>query len=186
MKQTMPADPPWLSPQALGLVSLILQSHQKLFGRPLIKAQGSRLAAQELFVLDQVVLCHNGAEDPSFIYANRAALCLFQRSWQEMVGMPSRLSASQQQRLDREKFLAQVRENNCIDGYAGERINSQGKRFQIRGARLWNLLDAEQHYRGQAACFSDWWWCGEPNLVWSAEPKSSVAPLRRSISIAED
>ena len=143
MKQTMPADPPWLSPQALGLVSLILQSHQKLFGRPLIKAQGSRLAAQELFVLDQVVLCHNGAEDPSFIYANRAALCLFQRSWQEMVGMPSRLSASQQQRLDREKFLAQVREKNCIDGYAGERINSQGKRFQIRGARLWNLFDAE-------------------------------------------
>lgn len=90
-------------------MALLLQSHQKYFGRPLLQAKGTRLAAQELFILDEVILCHNGAEDPCFIYANRAALNLFKRSWFEMVGLPSRLSASQQQRFDREKFLAQVK-----------------------------------------------------------------------------
>ena len=179
--QNNPSDPPWLSPETLGLVALLLQSHQKYFGRPLLQGKGTRLAAQELFTLDQVILCHNGAEDPCFIYANRAALNLFNRSWSEMVGLPSRLSASQQQRFDREKFLAQVKEKNWLEGYGGERINSQGKRFQIRGAKLWNLIDAELHYRGQAACFSDWWWCGEPKPVRSTEPKSSVHTLHNSI-----
>ena len=85
-------DPPWLSPQLLGLTSLLLDSHQRLYGQPLLRAQGSRLAAQELFVLDRVVLCHDGAADPRFIYANRAALQLFKRNWQEMVGLPDRKS----------------------------------------------------------------------------------------------
>jgi hypothetical protein len=185
MNQRSSMDPPWLSPQSLGLVALILQTHQKFFGRPLIRAQGSRLAAQELFVLDQVVLCHNGADDPCFIYANRAALMLFKRSWDEMVGLPSRLSASQQQRLDRQKFLNQVKQKDWVEGYGGERINSKGERFQIRGARLWNLIDAEDHYRGQAACFSNWWWCGEPNPVRSTELNSSVLPLLSKASAGD-
>jgi len=44
-----------------------------------------------------VCLAHNkfeeGVEDPLFVYANRAALRLFEGSWDEIVGMPSRLSA---------------------------------------------------------------------------------------------
>ena len=64
----------WLSPQVLGLTGLLLDSHRRLFDRPLLRSKGIRLAAQELFVLDQVVLCHDGSEDPCFLYANRAAL----------------------------------------------------------------------------------------------------------------
>ena len=82
------AEAPWLSPQLLGLTALLLESHKRLFQRPLIRSQSMRLAAQELFVLDQVVLCHDGSEDPRFLYANRAALQLFSRNWEEMVGMP--------------------------------------------------------------------------------------------------
>jgi hypothetical protein len=37
-------------------------------------------------------------------------------------------------------------------------VASSGRRFQIRGARLWSLLDAERRYHGQAACFGNWWW----------------------------
>ena len=61
-----PAEAPWLSPQLLGLTALLLESHQRLFQRPLVRSNGIRLAAQELFVLDQVVLCHDGSEDPPF------------------------------------------------------------------------------------------------------------------------
>jgi len=148
----------WLSPQVLGLTGLLLDSHRRLFDRPLLRSKGIRLAAQELFVLDQVVLCHDGSEDPCFLYANRAALQLFSRSWDEMVGLPSRLSAAASQRLNRRQLLERVRRNQTISNYCGERMDSNGRRFRFRGARLWNLVDAEQHYRGQAACFSDWWW----------------------------
>ena len=88
------AEAAWLSPQVLGLTALLLDSHRRLFNRPLLRSKGIRLAAQELFVLDQVVLCHDGSDDPRFLYANRAALLLFGRSWDEMVGLPSRLSAA--------------------------------------------------------------------------------------------
>ena len=149
---------PWLSPQLLGLTALLLESHTRLFQRPLIRSQSIRLAAQELFVLDQVVLCHDGSDDPRFLYANRAALQLFSRNWEQMVGMPSRLSASANQRLSRREQLELARRQDKLENYSGVRVNSQGRRFQIRGARIWSLIDQERHYSGQAACFSQWWW----------------------------
>ena len=152
------AEAPWLSPQLLGLTALLLESHQRLFQRPLVRSTGIRLAAQELFVLDQVVLCHDGSEDPRFLYANRAALQLFSRNWEQMVGMPSRLSASANQRLSRREQLEFARRQDKLENYSGVRVNSQGRRFQIRGARIWSLIDQERHYSGQAACFSQWWW----------------------------
>ena len=152
------AEAPWLSPQLLGLTALLLESHQRLFQRPLVRSTGIRLAAQELFVLDQVVLCHDGSEDPRFLYANRAALQLFSRNWEQMVGMSSRLSASANQRLSRREQLELARRQDKLENYSGVRVNSQGRRFQIRGARIWSLIDQERHYSGQAACFSQWWW----------------------------
>ena len=153
-----PAEAPWLSPQLLGLTALLLESHQRLFQRPLVRSSGIRLAAQELFVLDQVVLCHDGSEDPRFLYANRAALQLFSRNWEQMVGMPSRLSASANQRLSRREQLELAKRQDKLENYSGVRVNSQGRRFQIRRARIWSLIDQERHYSGQAACFSQWWW----------------------------
>jgi len=153
-----PAEAPWLSPQLLGLTALLLESHQRLFQRPLLRSPSIRLAAQELFVLDQVVLCHDGSEDPCFLYANRAALRLFSRNWEQMVGLPSRLSASANQRLSRREQLELARRQDKLENYCGVRVNSQGRRFQIRGARIWSLIDQESHYSGQAACFSQWWW----------------------------
>ena len=99
-----------------------------------------------------------GSDDPRFLYANRAALLLFGRSWDDLVGLPSRLSATASQRVSRRQLLERVRRNQTLQNYCGERVDSGGRRFQFRGARLWNLVDAERHYRGQAACFSDWWW----------------------------
>ena len=153
-----PEEAPWLTPALLGLTALLLNSHASRFPRPLVPRQSIRLAAQELFVLDQVVLCHDGSSDPSFLYANRAALQLFGRTWEQMVGLPSRFSARAEQRPQRSALLERVRQQQALEGYGGERVNSRGRRFQFRGAQLWNLVDAEQRYRGQAACFSNWWW----------------------------
>lgn len=46
-----------------------------------------------------VCLAHNkfqpGVTDPEFIYANRAALQLWEGKWEEIVGLPSRKSAAE-------------------------------------------------------------------------------------------
>jgi len=49
-----------------------------------------------------------------------------------------------------------VRENGFIDDYSGIRISSTGRRFHIRQAIVWNVLDEDGRYAGQAATFSSW------------------------------
>ena len=98
-------DPPWLSAASQAWVTQLLRSHREAFGRPLwagLEAgRDSRQAAQELFAAASVVLAHDGAADPRFVYANRAALILWRRTWPEMVGLPSRLSAAADARAER-------------------------------------------------------------------------------------
>lgn len=160
------SEAPWLTPEIQALVVSLCASHQRAFGRPLIAAarpgSPSRLLAQELFAAATVVLAHDGADPtgdpgPRLIYANRAALQLWRRPWAELVGMPSRLTAEPAERADRAQALASVRRQHAISNYTGVRIDSQGHRFQIRGARVWSLgcPDGEG---GQAAAFSSWHW----------------------------
>jgi hypothetical protein len=158
-----PAGPtaPWLNHAAIERAREILRSHRQTFGRPLLAGVGPgrcpRQAAQELFAAAVVVLAHDGANPagdpgPRLVYANRAALWLWRRSWGEMVGMPSRLTAEPAERAGRARALASVQSRHAIADYEGIRINSHGRRFQIRGARVWNLPG------GQAAAFSSWHW----------------------------
>ena len=173
-----PPTAPWLQPPTQALAAVILRSHQRGFGRPLLtpviqaaagpggflEPQGPRgpenlaLAAQELFAASTVVLAHDGGADPRLIYANRAALRLWRRPWAAMVGLPSRLTAEPGERAGRARMLADARQQHALSGYTGIRIDSHGRRFQIRGARLWTLWNAAGEPCGQAASFSDWHW----------------------------
>ncbi|MEB3355074.1 MAG: MEKHLA domain-containing protein [Cyanobacteriota bacterium] len=170
---------PWLTPEALETVGTICASHQRAFGRPLIAATGSpaplarppepftRLLAQELFAATTIVLAHDGADPsgdpgPRLIYGNRAALQLWRRPWRELVGMPSSLTAAPTERASRAEALGHVQRQHAISDYSGIRIDSQGRRFLIRGARVWTLWrqrgDVNSEACGQAAAFSDWHW----------------------------
>lgn len=154
-------DPPWLSAASQAWVAQLLRSHQEAFGGPLWAGAGPgrdpRQAAQELFAAATVVLAHDGSADPRFVYANRAALSLWRRSWGEMVGMPSRLSAAPHAREERAAALQRAQQG-AIRDYSGERIDSQGRRFRLEGARLWSLHDTHGQPSGQAAAFERWWW----------------------------
>jgi hypothetical protein len=155
------AEPPWLSGSGLVNVGRILEGHRRAWGRPLLALPpdpAPRLVAQELFAVATVVLAHDGGEDPRLIYANRAALSLWRRDWAGMVGMPSRLTAEPMERPGRSDALAAARRQGSISGYGGIRIDSAGRRFQIRNARLWTLWDNRGIACGQAACFADWCW----------------------------
>lgn len=157
----VPDEPPWLSDASLRIATTILASHQNLFGRPLLggcDTWPARQAAQELFGATPVVLAHDGGADPRLIYANAAALQLWDRPWASLVGMPSRLTAEPIERQARQVSLELARRHGAIANYAGTRINRQGRRFHIDGARLWTVQEGFGHPLGQAACFESWWW----------------------------
>ena len=167
-------EPPWLQGPALEVVGRIVGSHRLAFGAPLLAGVEPwfplRLVAQEVFAADQVVLAHDGSADPRLIYANAAALQLWGRSWGEMVGLPSRLTAEPGERESRARALADARRLEALAGYGGIRVDRHGRRFRIENARLWTLRDGEGQGWGQAAGFGRWWWLP------AAEP-AARAPL---------
>ena len=112
--------------------------------------------ARQLFHAPFAVVSHDTASDPVFNYANLKALELFELNWEDFTRLPSRLSAEPVNQAERERLLAEVTQKGCIDHYEGVRISSTGKRFMIKNAVVWNLVDGEGSYQGQAACFGEW------------------------------
>ena len=162
-----PAAAAWLTAAAITSACRSLDSHQRVFERPLIAEPAGGLVplqrAQALFSSERLVLAHDGADPtsdpgPRLIYANRAALRLWRRPWHAMVGMPSRLTAEPGERAERAQALGRAQRLVAIGDYAGIRIDSRGRRFRIEGARLWTLLDERGRPLGQAASFARWWW----------------------------
>ena len=89
-------------------------------------------------------------------YANRAAQQCFEYSWDEFIGMPSRLSAEPGPRAERQGFMAAVLTQGYVSGYRGLRVAKSGRRFWIEETTVWNLIDAESVPVGQAALIRNW------------------------------
>ncbi len=113
-------------------------------------------AAATLFRAPFVLLSHGTEADPVLNYGNAAALKLWEMTWDQFTGTPSRLTAEPMERSQREKLLIDAKEKGYSDGYYGIRISSVGRRFEIRNVLLWNVVDEQGIYRGQAAVFSEW------------------------------
>lgn len=143
-----------LAAHAGARLSLIVDSYQRLTGRHLIVPDSDVAAA--LWALPQVILAHGTESDAIFFYGNRMALELFELTPSQIIQMPSRLSAEPLQREAREELLQRVTQHGFIDDYEGVRVSSSGKRFLIKHATVWNLIDAHGQRHGQAATFSDW------------------------------
>lgn len=139
------------------LALLLLASHRRLTGRELLPpAATPELTARALYDAPFVVLAHDASADPLFTYANRAAQRRFAMTREQIVGLPSRLSAEPLVREERQRLLERVAAQGYIDDYRGVRIDARGRRFEIRRATVWNLLDAAGAVVGQAAAFSEW------------------------------
>ena len=158
----MASEAAWLCNDKQGLAELLLQSHQLAFSRPLISAaqpsHAKRLLCQNLFACGFPVLAHGTEQDPKLSYANAAALQLWDSRWDELIGLPSRLTAPDSERAERSSALGQAKRLEAVQNYQGIRISRKGRRFMINNARIWTLWDAEERVCGQAACFNDWWW----------------------------
>lgn len=136
---------------------LLLSSFKQLTGEDLIDATIKGIARFE--ALNKAPFCvvsHNTDADPIFNYANKMALQQFEMSWEAFTKLPSRLSAEPQIREERERLLKRVTEFGFIDDYQGVRISSNGRRFFVEEAVVWNLIDQDGKYCGQAAVLYKW------------------------------
>lgn len=134
-------------------LELIVQSFQRLTGRPLLPDGGG---PEALWTAPFVVLAHGTEPDPVFFYGDRMALALFEVTAEQLLAMPSRLSAEAPDRTERARLLDQVARHGFIADYAGVRVSRTGRRFRIEQATVWNLLDEAGGLHGQAAAFADW------------------------------
>jgi hypothetical protein len=131
---------------------LLAGSYARLLNRPLGAGSASWLYHQAPFV----VLAHDTGPDPRFVYANKAAQTCFGYSWDEFTALPSRLSAEEMLREERQSILEKVGRDGFVAGYDGVRIAKSGRRFRISGTVIWQLIDEAGIVRGQAATFGDW------------------------------
>ncbi len=137
--------------------TLLQDSFRQFVGRDLLPgpSEDPATAALRLFEAEFVVVSHDTRADPVLSYGNAAALRLWETDWASLTAMPSRLTAEPVHRDERARLLQATEENGFIDNYAGVRISATGRRFRIKNAIIWNLVDRTGARVGQAATFRD-------------------------------
>lgn len=138
-------------------VVLLCNSYSKLTGRHLLPE--GLAPAQRVMALDGLscaVVSHGLEPDPIFNYANAKALQLFEMDIESFTRLPSRFSAEPMERVARELLLARVSSDGYVDDYSGIRVSATGKRFMVRNATVWNLVDETGKPHGQAALLKEW------------------------------
>lgn len=138
-------------------VGLLINSLRKLKGEcPTDLSLSLKEQAKQVFEAPYILLAHNATNDPVFQYSNKTGLALFEMSWHEFTALHSKYSAEPQNRDQREGFLNEVSLKGYVDNYSGVRISKTGKRFEIKAATVWNIMDANNIKWGQAAMFKDY------------------------------
>ncbi len=136
---------------------LLISSFFRLTGKNLVeRGISDKDRYRSLFEAAFGVVSHNTEDDPVFNYGNCVALQLFEMNWLQFTNLPSRLSAEPKIREEREKLLARVAKYGFIDDYSGVRISSSGNRFLVENSIVWNLIDDNDVYCGQAAILYKW------------------------------
>jgi PAS domain S-box-containing protein len=153
------AESSMIEPYDSAFAALLADSYRRVVGAsPPFAENASEVAAARWLYTDAPfgVLAHDGAPDPLFVYANATALQMFEYSWDEMVGMPSRLSAPAADRGERDALMTGVLLRGYTNDYRGRRVTRSGRRFWIEDATVWNIVDHEGVFRGQAALIRAW------------------------------
>ena len=140
-------------------VDLLASSFERLLGRKLISGEFASSAerAKVLYEAPFCLLSHGTEDVPIFNYGNLAAQQAFELSWDELTRMESRKSAEAITQEERDELLSRVTKFGFIDDYKGIRVSSTGQRFMIEDAIVWNLIDEQGVYRGQAAALFKWY-----------------------------
>ena len=135
---------------------MLVSSFKLLTGKNiLLSGNDSDSISREIYFAPFAVMSHGTETDPVFNYANQCALDLFEITWENFIKLPSRYSAEADLQGERDRILQQVAENGYADDYSGVRISNKGRRFQVKNATVWNMIDQGRCY-GQAALIRNW------------------------------
>ncbi|KAG2482451.1 hypothetical protein HYH03_018621 [Edaphochlamys debaryana] len=149
----------YASPEARMLCFYLMDSYHRLTKKYLLEGVNLERLPSALYRAPFALLAHNkfqaGVTDPNYIYANRAALNLFEVSWDEMLSTPSRKSAAAdpEAQLDRNGLLEEAATKGVVTGFEAWRVSKSGKRFKIKDVTLFNIMDRSGTKMGQAAVF---------------------------------
>ena len=145
---------PWQQETIIIHSQRILNSFQHWLGYSLLDVSGSPPEiAQALFEAPFILAAHGTEANPIFNYGNRKALEQWEMSWEEFTCTPSRKTAEVVAQEERDRLLAEAATKG-FSYFSGVRITSTGRRFQIKDGILWNLLDQQHQYCGQATVLS--------------------------------
>ena len=111
---------------------------------------------QALFDAPFLLLSHGTEATPIFNFGNRRALKLFEMDWDTFIRMPSSDSVDDENRADRAALMARVAQDGYALNCTGVRVSSTGKRFRVEDGIVWNVIDEQGRYYGQAAKFERW------------------------------
>ncbi|KST67842.1 MEKHLA domain-containing protein [Mastigocoleus testarum] len=148
----------WEQDAIIRHIQLVLQSYKHWTGNDLVNMSDSpEEIAQQIFEAPFALVSHGTEADPIFNYGNRKALTTWELSWEEFTKMPSRQSAEEVVQEERDRLLQET-EAKGFSNFSGVRISSTGKRFHIKNGIIWNLVDEQNQYCGQAAIYSNTVW----------------------------
>ncbi|GAQ90017.1 hypothetical protein KFL_005900030 [Klebsormidium nitens] len=144
---------PYTNPDVFMHSLLLIDSYRRATGKPLFTDLELPDSGRALFEAPFVCMSHDGEEDPVFDYGNKAALELFEMTWDEFTKMPSRKSAASDapEQEGRNQLLAEALEKGAIELHDAQRYTSTGKPFIIQKGVLWTITNLEGERLGQAA-----------------------------------
>jgi MEKHLA domain len=147
----------WQSEWVIAHTACLARSLRHFTGRELLAGSPDLLSlSQKVFESSFVLVSHGAEADPVLNYGNRAALTLWEMTWEELTRTPSRFTAEAPNREERARLLAEVTTHGFIDDYSGVRISKTGRCFRIHRATVWNLITETGQPCGQAAMFDRW------------------------------
>ncbi len=134
------------------IAEIAIASYEHFIGESVVDYKNKFSSPSEaLFHLNRPLLVHDTQSDPIFCYGNLLALEIFEYNWEELIKLPSRLSAEVTQQEDRLKMMNEIKRTGYAKGYSGTRITKTGKRIKIGDTTIWNLLGPNSQFSGQAA-----------------------------------
>jgi len=146
----------WMQASVIAWCELLMHSFHHWTGKHLVATDGEPEGrARRLFEAPFVVVSHGIEPDPVLNYGNRAALALWELTWEELRRTPSHRTAEAGNRDERAGMLARAEAHGYIADYRGVRISRSGRRFLVENAVVWNVMNGSLRV-GQAATFSRW------------------------------